>query len=96
MQTNIVGTNASRLPSAARGGRGEVAGRAGEDAARVLAVTGGRTPEARSGSSVHVDSGLGNGSFVAAIHSDSSSSSCIYYYSCERLDNLLVSFIVVI
>ena len=46
----------------------------GEDAARVSAVTGGRTPEAGLGSSVHADSGLSNGSFAAAIHSDSSSS----------------------
>jgi len=85
MQSNIVGPNVRRVssivPSTAGGGKGEVAGRAGEDAMRVSA--GDRMPEAGLGSSVHADSGLGDGSFATAIHSDSSSSSCSYSFSCE-------------
>jgi len=48
-------------------------GRAGEDAARPSADTGSLPAEsdaAGPGFSVHADSGLANGSFATAIHSD--------------------------
>ena len=51
---------------------------------------------AGSGSSVHADYGLDDGSFAASIHSISSSLSWSYSYSCEWLHILLVSFIIVI
>ena len=60
-----------------------MAGRAGDDAARVSTSTGGRQPKVGSGSSVLADYGLDDGSFAAAIHSVSSSLSWGYSYSCE-------------
>ena len=75
MTAGVIGT------AAADGG--EVAGRAGADAIRVSADAGGRMPDTGAGSSVHADYRLGDGSFVASIHSDSTSTSYSYSYSCE-------------
>jgi len=80
MQSNFVGPDATGLwstaPSTAAGVGGTpagVGGRAGEDAARPSADTGSLPAEsdaAGPGFSVHADSGLANGSFATAIHSD--------------------------
>jgi len=80
MQSNFVGPDATGLwstaPSTAAGvgsTAAGVGGRAGEDAARPSADTGSLPVEsdaAGPGFSVHADSGLANGSFATAIHSD--------------------------
>jgi len=80
MQSNFVGPDATGLwstaPSTAAGvgsTAAGVGGRAGEDAARPSADTGSLPAEsdaAGPGFSVHADSGLANGSFATAIHSD--------------------------
>ena len=79
--SNHLGLDGSSLTSTAKGGRGEVAGRAGRDAAKI-----------GSSSNIYAKPGLGDGCFASTIPSGPTCSSC-RYSSYRKWLWLLSSFI---